>query len=492
MRVGYFEHSQRILARSAALLMVGGLAAGCSSGMTRFSDDIFTGSTTNQRTILRADNQPYPGDRAKPAPVNGAYTESASRDAVTPAPISAPVTRSSLPPVGNSAPAPQPMPAPIAAAPAKPMLDRAPTGSVAAVKPVPVSQDMPKEGWTRNGGTEVTLQEGESITTLSKRFGVPAKAILKVNGIADGTARPGQKIVIPTYVRAPRPADAQKLAEKPAGKPADAPAPGQKTDGNLAVLPAQPKLKEPDGQPASTDGNLAPASPKTAGNTYTVVSGDTLYGVAKKTGTKAEALRAANGLTTGELKIGQKLKIPGAGAVQKVSAAAPVDPIVTGTAGTQKPKAAEKVSVYTPPTKVDKQISDANASSNEEAPDATGIGKMRWPVRGRVVGTYGSANNDGIDISVPEGTPVKAAENGVVIYAGDGLKDFGKTVLVRHSDGKVTVYGHTSEIKVNRGDTVKRGQEIARSGMTGKTDAPKLHFEVRENSQPVDPKQFLE
>ena len=110
---------------------------------------------------------------------------------------------------------------------------------------------------------------------------------------------------------------------------------------------------------------------------------------------------------------------------------------------------------------------------------------MRWPVRGtRHLGLRQAAaasSNDGIDIAVPEGTPVKAAENGVVIYAGDGLKDFGNTVLVRHDDGLVTVYGHASELQVKRGEKVKRGQEIARSGMSGTTDAPKLHFEVRKD-----------
>ena len=88
---------------------------------------------------------------------------------------------------------------------------------------------------------------------------------------------------------------------------------------------------------------------------------------------------------------------------------------------------------------------------------------MRWPVRGRVISGFGAARQeDGIDIAVPEGTPVKAAENGVVIYAGDGLKEFGNTVLVRHENGLVTVYGHASQIEVQRGEKVKRGQEIAR------------------------------
>ena len=156
---------------------------------------------------------------------------------------------------------------------------------------------------------------------------------------------------------------------------------------------------------------------------------------------------------------------------------------------------AEQVAAYTPPKKADKVIAEAEDEDTAAAPGGTGIGKMRWPVRGRVISGYGSGSgksNDGIDIAVPEGTPVKAAENGVVIYAGDGLKDFGNTVLVRHENGLVTVYGHASALEVKRGEKVKRGQEIARSGMSGTTDAPKLHFEVRKDSAPVDPSTYLE
>jgi murein DD-endopeptidase MepM/ murein hydrolase activator NlpD len=121
---------------------------------------------------------------------------------------------------------------------------------------------------------------------------------------------------------------------------------------------------------------------------------------------------------------------------------------------------------------------------------------MRWPVRGRVISGFGGGGggkaNDGVDIAVPAGTPVKAAENGVVIYAGDGLKEFGNTVLVRHENGLVTVYGHASELKVQRGQKVRRGEDIALAGMSGSADTPKLHFEVRKDSTPVDPSSYLE
>jgi murein DD-endopeptidase MepM/ murein hydrolase activator NlpD len=155
----------------------------------------------------------------------------------------------------------------------------------------------------------------------------------------------------------------------------------------------------------------------------------------------------------------------------------------------------QPVTAYTPPQRNAREIA-ALDTDDATAPDSTGIGKMRWPVRGRVITAFGASEagkaNDGIDISVPEGTSVRAAENGVVIYAGDGLKEFGNTVLIRHDDGLVTVYGHNSSIKVQRGANVRRGDEIALSGLSGSANTPRLHFEVRKESTPVNPMTFLE
>jgi murein DD-endopeptidase MepM/ murein hydrolase activator NlpD len=86
---------------------------------------------------------------------------------------------------------------------------------------------------------------------------------------------------------------------------------------------------------------------------------------------------------------------------------------------------------------------------------------------------------------------VKATENGVVVYAGNELEGLGNLVLVRHADGWVSAYAHNKEIDVKRGEEVRRGQTIARSGRTGSTDMPKLHFELRKNSTPVDPLKHL-
>jgi len=136
-------------------------------------------------------------------------------------------------------------------------------------------------------------------------------------------------------------------------------------------------------------------------------------------------------------------------------------------------------------------------------PDVGAIGKaesgptpsFRWPARGRVISGAGAMSNgqqnDGINLALPEGTPVHAAEDGVVAYAGSELKGYGNLVLVRHSNGFVTAYAHASEILVKRGDQVRRGQVIAKSGQTGNVTSPQLHFEIRKGSAPVDPTQYL-
>ncbi len=274
------------------------------------------------------------------------------------------------------------------------------------------------------------------------------------------------------------------MGVKPLGEPKrDALAtkqPAKTANEQVAMLPSATKMR---------DGS------KSVKGVYTVESGDTLNKVAQRNGVSAADLKAANNLGDKPIRVGQVLVLPKAGKTA-AGVSTPPAPAAKQTAEAPKAVAAEKpqVASYTPPQKPTASVQDVD-KDDAAAPSGSGIGKMRWPVRGRVVQNYGSSGgkaSDGIDIAVPEGTPVKAAENGVVIYAGDGLKEFGNTVLVRHENGLVTVYGHASALKVARGQKVTRGQEIAVSGMSGTTDSPKLHFEVRKNSAPVNPSTFLE
>ena len=118
-----------------------------------------------------------------------------------------------------------------------------------------------------------------------------------------------------------------------------------------------------------------------------------------------------------------------------------------------------------------------------------------WPVRGRVIARFGpipgNLRNDGINIAVPEGTDVHAADDGLVVYAGNDVKGYGNLVLMRHGNGFVTAYAHASQLLVSTGDTIQRGQVIAKSGRTGQAREPQVHFEIRKGTMPVDPLQYL-
>ena len=128
-------------------------------------------------------------------------------------------------------------------------------------------------------------------------------------------------------------------------------------------------------------------------------------------------------------------------------------------------------------------------------PSKGGEARFLWPVHGRILASYGTGaggtHNDGINIGAPAGTPVLAAEAGVVAYAGNELRGYGNLLLVKHAGGWMTAYAHNSALLVKRGDRVKRGQEIARVGATGAVGEPQLHFEVRQGTRALDPNDHL-
>lgn len=110
-----------------------------------------------------------------------------------------------------------------------------------------------------------------------------------------------------------------------------------------------------------------------------------------------------------------------------------------------------------------------------------------WPVEGAVIKDFTAGNHDGINIKVEEGTPVKAAAPGEVIYVGNEIKNLGNLVLVKHDSGYVTAYSHLSETLVKKGDTVKQSAQLATAGSSGEVSSPQLHFEIREGKKPINP-----
>jgi murein DD-endopeptidase MepM/ murein hydrolase activator NlpD len=224
-----------------------------------------------------------------------------------------------------------------------------------------------------------------------------------------------------------------------------------------------------------------------------VGAGDTLSKISRLYHKPVGEIAKANNIqASATLNVGDRLVIPGAPApAAKPNAPAPgaqaKPPAVSASAEDGKPVQTASMVMPTPDP-IDKEAA--------KLAEGTGaLPKFRWPANGRVIAGYGPSTNgqqnDGINIALPENTPVKAAEDGVVAYAGSELKGYGNLVLVRHPNGYVTAYAHAKEILVKRGDQVKRGQVIARSGQTGNVNAPQLHFEIRKGASPLDPTRFL-
>ena len=224
------------------------------------------------------------------------------------------------------------------------------------------------------------------------------------------------------------------------------------------------------------------------GRIHTVQSGEYLSLIAKRYNADTYALARINGIRSPyTIYPGQRLRIPrtgGEGDVQVASAPPTTSPQPSA------PRAA-------PATKVTPTRPTATAQPKTKVPEPPqrSGGKFAWPVKGKIVSSYGAKakglQNDGINIAAPKGTPVKASENGVVAYAGNEIRGFGNLVLVKHAGGWVSAYAHNDTVLVKRGDKVSKGQQIAKVGSTGSVGTPQLHFELRKGSTTVDPQKFL-
>jgi len=122
-------------------------------------------------------------------------------------------------------------------------------------------------------------------------------------------------------------------------------------------------------------------------------------------------------------------------------------------------------------------------------------GRFVWPVRGKVTqefGVRGTTKHDGIDISAPRGTPIRASDSGKILYSGDEISGYGNIVIIKHGQEFITIYAHNQINQVAEGMVVERGQIIGRVGSTGRASAPLLHFQIRKNNRPIDPRLLLD
>jgi murein DD-endopeptidase MepM/ murein hydrolase activator NlpD len=263
--------------------------------------------------------------------------------------------------------------------------------------------------------------------------------------------------------------------------------------GAVAVRRQQPEPYY--GAPSYGAPRQAAFAPAAGRHVHVVAAGETLMQLSRQYDTPVgEIARANNIAPSAMVKVGDRIVIPGGrGALQRPQ-------IVQDRSPAQKPEPPQKY-VSAPPSPAPYATAHAVNPTVKE-PEAVkpkaetaAAPTFRWPVNGRIIQGFGpkaaGQHNDGINVSVPEGTPIKAAEDGVVAYAGNELKTYGNLVLIRHSNGFVTAYAHASEILVKRDEQVRRGQIIGKSGQTGSVSSPQVHFEIRKGSTPIDPAPLL-
>ena len=453
-RIAELLRSRRMPQVAVLTLMSVGFA-GCSADMqTRLSDTSFSNPFASQPDATGSVRSPAV-ERREPPQYSRPQTQSPqfqSQALPPPAVVSPPAYPASTGGVsgggrGISSYAP----------PQRPAIE-----TTATVPPRSVAATRP----SANGGTTIIVGTSDTLDILAKRYNVSSAAILQANGYkGPRTLSPGQQLVIP-----PRQA--------------------------VAAAPA-PAVAPPASKPVAAAS--APSS------IHVVNRGDTLMSIARRNQVPVTELARANHLDqSAKLSLGMKLTVPAsksasiAPALQPVAAAPAQPAAVVGAPATKMaaaggPPQSARLASATTNVVEEKPVVEAAPVKPSEATGA--LPTFRWPVRGKVITSYGAKtngkSNDGINLAVPEGTPVKAAEDGVVAYSGNELKGYGNLVLVRHSNGYVTAYAHASELLVKRGDTIKRGQIIAKSGQSGEVGSPQLHFEIRKGSSPVDPLQFL-
>jgi murein DD-endopeptidase MepM/ murein hydrolase activator NlpD len=458
--------------------------AGCSTDFRRLEQPTLG---LNERPALPSASLGTRRNAGAPVDRGEAWGESGPRAPLPPVTGNRPLSDlpSALPQSGSSSTAglSKPFDKPKAAVPAA-----APAG---AKVPIPV-------------GDSVEVQTGDSLFSIAKRNKVSIAALMEVNQLKSPNLKPGQKLALPAAPGAKRP------IIKAAGTQVASAAGAIPQSASTTLTPPAPTPTLPTASGGDWTGS------------YTVKSGDSLYAVARQYKVQLPELQRQNTIADPtKVRPGTVIRVPGtagsapqlasveapraapiaaapiaavaaAGSVvaptiinvQPAKAAAPAaDPVVAPVAAAPTPAPAQVAAIAPAAVTPDKP--------QAKAPVASANAKFRWPVKGQVIGSYGKrpdgSPSDGIAIAVPAGTDVGAAQDGTIAYAGSDLKGYGNLILVRHDGGWVTAYAHASEILVKRGDAVKRGQVIAKSGQTGGIDKPMVHFELRKDSQPIDP-----
>ncbi|WP_164000814.1 M23 family metallopeptidase [Pyxidicoccus caerfyrddinensis] len=237
----------------------------------------------------------------------------------------------------------------------------------------------------------------------------------------------------------------------------------------------------------------AHAEPELVSVRHRVAAGETMYRIAKTYGLTVEELGSANGIKAPwTLAVGQELTVPGVersapAEAHEALAEADSEPVRTSSEGGPRRSVPVVARREEPPSR------PASRPGVGSRPRLATQGMLDWPLKGVLYGRFGKKGkepHDGIDLAAPAGSPVKTAQEGTVLYAGE-QRGYGNIVIVEHSNRLITLYAHNRDLRVRTGQRVLPGQVIATVGESGKTSGPHLHFEVRLDGKPMDPLDYL-
>ncbi|MDF1791626.1 MAG: LysM peptidoglycan-binding domain-containing M23 family metallopeptidase [Thalassobaculaceae bacterium] len=321
----------------------------------------------------------------------------------------------------------------------------------------------------------VVVRPGDNVYVISQRYGVSPRTIIDTNGLRPPyLLRPGDRLRLPaSSIHVVRSGDTvSEIAER-----------YSVSMRSLVVLnDLRPpytihigdRLRLPSGGEEPVGVSVAARQPKAVPQP-------------PATARAAPPPSGAAGSVSQPWSGGGQRHFPVTGGGTQTAAAAPGIPTPEPRPGSAPPTVARTTAAPPPSAGRTRTVSLT-------PPATTGRG-FTWPVKGRVISGFGpregGLHNDGINILAPAGSEVRAAENGIVVYAGNELRGFGNLLLVKHEDGYTTAYAHADRLLVSRGDKVQRGQVIATVGQTGNVSQPQLHFEIRKGPRPVDPRKQL-
>lgn len=328
----------------------------------------------------------------------------------------------------------------------------------------------------------VVARQGETVAGVAARLGLDAAELARYNAVAaDAVLNKGEVLALP-----------QRVAE-PAGSTASGTAAGaERIDITSLASSAIDRAATSPSASAAPAATAAPVPGRATGaepQRHRVVRGETAYSIARYYNVSAKALAEWNGLPSDlSVREGQYLLIPVTTGAPPAPATAALTAPGAGSPTPEPPSAAKPLPAETPPkasTPVDRSAAPDLGAGRTAASSGS---KFVLPVAGAIIRPYAKGKNDGIDIAAAAGTPVKAAAAGTVAAITKDTEQVPILVL-RHEGGLLSVYANIDGISVQKGDTVSRGQTLAKVRAGGQ---PYLHFELRKGYDSVDPVGYLE